>query len=91
MATSDGREESYVGLAKNFKKRFMKHRATLKSKTLSNYVWEQRAKQMDPKVSWKFLEKNVPDFNPVSGVCKLCTREKFQIVLNGCGIAQPQN
>jgi hypothetical protein len=88
VVTSDGRKESYVGLAKNFKKRFTKHRATLKSRsadgqtTLSNYVWEQRDKQMDPKLSWKFLEKNVPDFNPVSGICKLCTREKFQIVLN---------
>jgi hypothetical protein len=66
----------------------MKHRATLKSRntegqtTLSNYVWEERDKQMDPKVSWNFFEKNVPDSNPVSGLCKLCTREKFQIVLN---------
>ena len=88
VSTDDGREESYVGLAKNFKKRFMKHRATLKSKnadgqtTLSRYVWEQRERQMNPTISWKMLEKNIPDFNPVSEICKLCTREKFQIVLN---------
>ena len=50
--------------------------------TLSRHVWEQRDKGKDPVVAWKYLEKNVPDFNPVSGLCKLCTREKFQIVLN---------
>ena len=70
VATSDGREESYVGLAKNFKKRFNKHRATLKNRgtdgqtTLSKYVWEQKDLNMNPEVYWKILEKNVP--NPVT-------------------------
>ena len=88
VSTNDGRIEKYVGLAKNFKKRFRKHRTTIKNKhadgqtTLSNYVHLQRDQQKDPVVSWNFMEKNVPDFNPISGLCKLCTREKFQIVLN---------
>ena len=88
VSTKDGRRESYVGLAKNFKKRYSKHKRTLKDRrvdgqtTLSNYVWEQRDKQMNPLISWKYLEKNIHDFNPVTGLCKLCTREKFQIVLN---------
>ena len=88
VATNDGRVESYVGLARNFKKRFSKHKATLQDRnsdgqtTLSKYVWRQRDDKKDPKVTWKFLEKDVPDFNPITGICKLCTREKFQIVLN---------
>ena len=88
VTTNDGQVESYVGLAKNFKKRFLKHRATLLNKptegqtTLSNYVWQQREAQKQPVVTWKYLERNVPDYNPVTGICKLCTREKFQIVLN---------
>ena len=88
VSTSDGRKETYVGLAKQFKKRYLKHRATLKNRnseghtTLSNYVWEQREKQKTPTISWKYLEKNVPDFNPITGICKLCTREKYQIVFN---------
>ena len=86
--TDDRSVETYVSLAKIFKKCFLKHRATLQSRTadcqtyMSNYVWEQRDKKMDPKVSWKILEKNVPDYNPVTNICRLCTREKFQIVLN---------
>ena len=88
VTTSDGREEYYVGLAKNFKKRYPKHKTTLGDRdapgqtTLTNYVWEQRDKNLNPQVAWKFLERNVPDFNPITGICKLCTREKFQIVLN---------
>ena len=51
-----------MGLAKKFKKRFTKHRATLQSRTadgqttMSNYDWEQKDKNMDPKVSWKILQ-----------------------------------
>ena len=88
VATNDGRVESYVGLAKNFKKRFRKHRTTLTDRdaeghtTMSRYFWKKVDEGKDPKVSWKFLEKDIPDFNPVTGLCKLCTREKFQIVLN---------
>ena len=88
VTTNDGRKESYVGLAKNFKPRFLKHRGTLKKEdsdshtTLSNYVWKQRNMGKEPKISWRYIEKNVPDFNPVTQICRLCTREKFHIVLN---------
>ena len=88
VATNDGKLESYVGLAKNFKKRWGKHKATLKDRstdgqtTLSTYVWEKTDEGMDPKVDWRFLEKNIPDFNPVTEICRLCTREKYCIVLN---------
>ena len=35
----------------------------------------------NPEIAWKFLESNVPIFNPVTGKCRLCLREKFNIVL----------
>jgi hypothetical protein len=43
---------------------------------------KQKDKNMDPKVSWKTLEKNLTDFSPATNICKVCTQEKFQIVLN---------
>jgi hypothetical protein len=70
------------------RRRFPKHKSTLGDRnadgqtTLSKYVWRKRDEGLNPKVAWKFLEKNVPDFNPVTEICKLCTREKFQILLN---------
>jgi hypothetical protein len=80
--------KSYVGLAKICKRRFPKHKSTLANRnadgqtTLSKYVHRKRDEGLNPKVSWKYLETNVPDFNPVYETCKLCTREKFQILLN---------
>ena len=77
-----------MGLAKNFKRRWPKHKATLGSPTadgqttLSRYVWRQRDQGLNPEIEWKILERNVADFNPITGLCRLCTREKYQIVLN---------
>ena len=77
-----------MGWRKISKKRYSKHKRTLKDRnldgqtTLSKYVWEQKDKQMNPVINWKYLEKNINDFNPVTSLCKLCTKEKFQIVLN---------
>ena len=88
VSTNDGNVESYVGLAKYFKSRYLKHRTTLRNEqadgqtTLSNFVWEQRKMRKEPKIKWRYLERNIPDFNPVTGICRLCIREKFQIVLN---------
>ena len=88
MKTDDGAVESYVGLAKNFKKRYSKHKATLAGRnadgqmTLSKYTWRKRDEGLNPSVSWNYLETNIPNFNPITGICQLCTREKFQIALN---------
>ena len=87
MATNDGRVESYVGLAKNFKKRFAKHKRSMKEKlpeestTLSTHFWKEKDSGGEPKISWKVLESNIANFNPVTRSCKLCLREKFNIVL----------
>ena len=88
VTTSDGKTESYVGLAKKFKQRYSKHKKAIKDReadgqtSLSRYIWDRKDRQLSPVVTWRFLERNIPDFNPVSAKCKLCTREKFQIVLN---------
>ena len=83
----DEEPEFYIGLARDFKARWYKHRDSLKDRNyeghtrLSSYVWEQRDKGKTPSLKWRFLETNVSDFNPVTGVCRLCTREKYRIVL----------
>ena len=83
-----GGQESYIGLAQNFKERFRKHRKNLTNNnfeekiTLYTHFWKEKDEGRDPVVEWKFLEKNIPLFNPVTGICRLCTREKFNILLN---------
>ena len=73
-----GEKETYVGLAANFKKRFYKHRKSMEvqssdnSTTLSTHFWNEMEAGMEPKVTWKILEKNIPAFNPITGKCQLC-------------------
>ena len=87
VTTATGREETYVGLAKNFKRRYPKHKKCILDETadgqtsLTKYYWKEKNAGSDPKITWKFLEKNVPIFNPITSKCRLCLREKFNIVL----------
>ena len=87
VTSATGRVETYVGLAKNFKRRYPKHKKCLLDESaeggtaLSKYFWQEENAGRDPQVTWKFLEKNVPIFNPITNKCKLCLREKFNIVL----------
>lgn len=59
VSTNDGQVESYVGLARYFKKRYIKPRATLTNShtngqtELSNFVLEQRDEGKDPKIFCK--------------------------------------
>ena len=48
---------------------------------LSTHYWIEKNAGRDPKVNWKFVEKNVNVFNPITNKCTLCIREKFTIVL----------
>ena len=88
VRNNQGGEETYVGLAKNFKKRYGKHKSTLTvykpdgNTTLSTHFWQEKEAGRDPKVKWKILEKNIPTYNPVTKICRLCIREKFNIVMN---------
>ena len=85
---SDNRAaETYVGLAKNFKTRYRKHKTCLGDEfaegqtSLTNHFWREKNAGRNPTITWKYLEKNVPTFNPVTRKCRLCLREKFNIVL----------
>ena len=88
VSNNRGDTEHYIGLAKQFKSRYRKHRDSMtkrdpqNSTTLSSYVWEEKDAGTDPKVSWKILESNVPLYNPVNRKCRLCLREKFNIAFN---------
>ena len=87
MTTDRGGLETYVGLAKNFKKRYRKHKKCLDDENaeghtcLTTQYWKEKNAGNNPVVSWKYLEKNVPTYNPVTKTCRLCLREKFYIVL----------
>ena len=84
VETNSGKE-TYVGLTANtFKTRFSSHKSSFlkekrkKETTLSKHIWDLKEKNTTYTLSWKILSKAKP-FSPVTGICQLCTREKFFI------------
>ena len=78
--------ETYVGLtARTFKKRWDGHKSSIRSRnpktstTLSHHIWDLEDEQKNYKIDWKFLDRGHP-FSPVSGLCQLCTKEKYCIL-----------
>ena len=78
--------ETYVGLsATEFKDRHRNHKTSLNNKsysnstTLSAKVWELKREKIPFNLKWKIIGRAQP-FSPISGVCNLCTLEKFIIL-----------
>ena len=78
--------EKYVGLTCNtFKKRWTAHKSNFlnrnpkNSTTLSHHMWDLEDSQTEPQITWKIIDRAHP-FSPVSGICQLCTKEKYYII-----------
>ena len=88
VTNSRGNTENYVGLAKHFKKRYGKHKASMLKKTpensttLSSHFWRETEAGRNPTIVWNILEANIPTFSSVTKKCRLCLREKFNIAFN---------
>ena len=47
--------------------------------TLSQYIWKLKNEKKEFDIKWKIVARAKP-FTPVSGICALCTLEKFYII-----------
>ena len=79
-------QETYVGLtARTFKKRWDGHKSSIRnhnpknSTTLSQHIWRLEDEQKTYTIDWKLIDRGHP-FSPVSGLCQLCTKEKYWII-----------
>ena len=84
--TSTGAVEKYVGLTANtFKDRYGGHKQDFGNQagrtktTLAGHMWRLRDNQEDPDINWEVVCHAAP-FSPITGVCNLCTSEKWQII-----------
>ena len=81
---------TYTGLTCNtFKERWDKHNFTFTHEdaehtTLSSFIHELKERGTNYSMKWEIVEKARP-FNPISGICALCTREKFLIIFSPQG------
>ena len=77
--------KTYIGLTStDFKARLGNHKQSFinpdtNQTSLSKYILELKDNQMEPKVSWKLVDRGKL-FPPVTGVCQLCTKEAFYII-----------
>ena len=83
---TDGQTDTYIGLtATSFKARWRNHRSNFNTRNpknataLSKHIWALEDQNISFDVSWKIVSKAKP-FNPVTGVCQLCNREKYFII-----------
>ena len=77
---------TYIGLtATTFKQRLANHIKSTnyakyrKETTLSEHIWDLKDKGVEYKVTWKVIDRAIP-FSPVTGICALCTLEKYYIL-----------
>ena len=86
--TISGQPETYVGLCStNFKARLSNHNTTFKyasksgSTSLSRHIWKLKRRKIKYNLEWKILDRG-QQYSPISGICSLCTCEKFHILYN---------
>ena len=82
----DGVTDTYIGLtATSFKDRWQNHKSDFKTRNpknataLSKYIWNLEDENIPYDVSWGIVSRAKP-FNQGTGVCNLCTREKYFII-----------
>ena len=78
--------ENYVGLTANtFKKRWDGHKSNFRHEdqagktTLSGYIWKLKKAKVNYEINWRIICRASP-FSPATGLCALCTTEKFYII-----------
>ena len=74
---------TYIGLSSpTFKLRIGNHKKDFKnpkyrhSTTLSSFIWDLKDKAAVFELDWKIIGRAQP-FSPISGICNLCTLEKY--------------
>ena len=75
---------TYIGLTSNhFKKRFYSHNHSFKNPdvnqtSLSNHIRKLKEEKIEHTIHWEQIDQ-ARVFSPVTGICALCTKEKFHI------------
>ena len=84
--SDDNRTEHYIGLTETtFKQRWATHNSSFKTRNpknkcgLSEYIWDLQDRNISYNIKWEIVSK-AKSFNPVTGVCSLCNREKYFIL-----------
>ena len=87
VTEESGVVNTYIGLTCNdFKTRWNAHNHSFNNSNanqtaLSTYIHDLKNKQIEYNLKWDLVSNTKP-FKPVTGICALCTRDKFVIAFN---------
>ena len=83
-----GRKETYTGVTANtFKKRYGAHTTDMRnskyrtSTCLSKHVWDLKDKGKNFNIEWHLVDRS-SSFNPITQKCRICLKEKKEILYN---------
>ena len=89
--------ETYTGMTSTeFKDRYRNHTKSFNNlrysneTTLSLHIWSLKNMNIDFDIQWKVIDRAKP-FSPVTGVCNLCTLEKYYIIFKPEGATLNKN
>ena len=82
--TQEENKKTYIGVAKNFKKRYYSHKDTFRHEekrsatALSEHVWKQNLGS-EPDIKWEIIATAQP-YKTGQKACQLCLTEKLKIL-----------
>ena len=81
---TDKEKQTYVGLcATSFKDRYRNHKSSFKhfqrKTALAGHICDLEENGEKYEIEWKVIGRAQP-FSPISGICNLCTLEKYHII-----------
>ena len=89
--TMSGKLETYTGVTGNtFKKRWYGHKSDMRnpanrqSSKLSDHIWNLKDENKTFEIDWRLIDRST-SFNPITRKCRICLKEKYQIMYNRDG------
>ena len=89
--TASGQVETYTGVTGNtFKSRYNGHNSDMNNEenrhktTLGNHIWNLKEENKPFSVEWKLVDRG-SRFNPTNKKCRICLKEKKEILYNRLG------
>ena len=86
--TASGQTETYTGVTGNtFKERWYGHKSDFRrsdnrtKSRLAGHVWTLKDERKTHKIEWELLERG-PAYNPITRKCRICLKEKREIMYN---------
>ena len=88
--TSGQTETNTCVTGNTFKERFNGHKSDIRHEknrhntSLADHVWKLKKEGKDYNIEWRLVDR-APPFNPITRKCRVCLKEKCEILYNQAG------